>query len=495
MARSKVRDSKDLLRGIASGLRVAATRPNINGYVPHERQVSFHASGARGKLFIGGNRSGKTVGGATEAIWRLTGRHPYRVVPPPPVRGRCVSVDFKNGVEKIVKPEIARWLPQSELLGGSWDKAYNKELNTLTLENGSFLEFMSYDQELDKFAGTSRHFIWFDEEPPQEIFTECKLRLLDTAGDWWITMTPVEGMTWVYDDIYNAAMTDPLLYVVEVDTTMNPHLNPGEIDVIMSGLSKDEVNARIHGRFIQRGGLIYKNFSEQKNVIDAMIPPKEWLHFCMMDAGFNNPTCWLWAAVDSEGRMIVYDEHYESGLVVQEHAKFVHAKNQQHGIIPSYNVGDPSIKNVDPITGTSVQIEYVDNGIPIMLGNHDVKAGINAVATRIGHEKLPPRLFITRNCLHTLWEIQRYRWATWATKKHNFEKNAKEEPHKKDDHAMDALRYGVASRPLLEDLSIPEGSPPPGASVGVDPYADLRDPGVGQTQLRRQFDETLGEDW
>lgn len=496
MAKSKIRDTKDVFRGIASGLRNAVSRPNIYGYVPHEKQVSFHASGARGRLFIGGNRSGKTVGGATEAIWWLMGRHPYRVTPPAPVRGRCVSVDFLNGVEKIVRPEVARWVPASELKGGSWESAYNKELRTLTLENGSFLEFMSYDQELDKFAGTSRHFIWFDEEPPKDIFVENKLRLLDTGGDWWITMTPVEGMTWVYDDVYMAALTDPLIFVVEVDTTENPNLNMGEIDIIMSGLSQDDINARVHGRFIQRGGLIYKMFSE-KNVIDPLIPnQQEWMHFAMLDAGFNNPTAWLWAAVDRDQRMIVYDEHYKTGLVVQEHARFYHAKNMEHKIIPSYNVGDPSIKNIDPITGTSVLIEYMDNGVPIILGNNDVKAGINRVATLLGNENTPPRLFITRNCTHTLWEMQRYRWATWATKKHNFEKNAKEEPHKKDDHAMDSLRYGVASRPLMEDWSIPGGNVPAGARTGNDPYGDLIDQGAtSETMRSRAFDDVLGEDW
>ena len=197
MAKSKIKNEREFLRGLTEGVRTAARRPNIYGYTPHEKQVSFHSSGARGKLFIGGNRSGKTVGGAAEAVYRATGRHPFRPVPPPPTRGRVVSVDFLNGVEKIVRPEIARWLPNSEIRGGSWESGYDRELRTLNLENGSTIEFMSYDQDLDKFAGTSRHWVWFDEEPPQDIFTECLLRLLDTGGDWWITMTPVEGMTWV----------------------------------------------------------------------------------------------------------------------------------------------------------------------------------------------------------------------------------------------------------------------------------------------------------
>lgn len=498
-SKSGIKKDRDLFRGLAEGLRRAATRPNIYGYQPHDKQQDFHRSGARGRLFIGGNRSGKTVGGAAEAVWRAMGRHPYLHVPPPPTYGRVVSVDFLNGVEKIVRPEISRWLPASELLGGSWESAYNKELRVLTLENRSTIEFMSYDQSLEKFAGTSRHWIWFDEEPPQDIFTECKLRLLDTGGHWWITMTPVEGMTYTYDDIYLAARTDPNLYVVEVDTTMNPHLNPGEIDILLSGLSEDEKTARIHGRFVQRGGLIYKHFSPA-NIIDPIDPrdlvKNGWMQIAGMDHGFNNPTAWLWGAVDRDGRIIIHNEHYRSGEIVRYHAQMVHLKNQELGIVPSYYVGDPSIRNTDPITGTSVLLEYMENGIPIILGNNDVRAGIDRVARLIGHDPVsPPQLFVTSTCQSLLWELGRYRWATWAIKRHDFEKNKKEEPAKKDDHACDALRYLVASRPLIEDESIPEKPGSLGYPEAVSPYRGRVDPGVTTPTRREASDYTLGEDW
>lgn len=502
MSRKTQPKRTELFRDLAAGLRNAAQRPNIYGYEPHGKQVVFHSSGARGKLFIGGNRSGKTVGGATEAIWRATGRHPYHRSHPPPTRGRVVAVDLLNGVEKIVRPEIARWLPASDLKGGSWMNAYDKELRTLTLENGSTIEFMSYEQDLEKFAGTSRHWTWFDEEPPQDIFTECKMRLLDVAGDWWITMTPVEGMTWTFDDLYEPGSTgdDPNILVVEVDTTENPHLNPGEIDLMLSGMSEDEKTARIHGQYVRRGGLIYKNFSEAVHVVDPILPPVDWLHVAALDHGFNNPTAWLWGAVDKDGRILIYDEHYKSGWVIAQHAEEVHKRNQNHERVPSYYVGDPSIRNTDPITGTSVQIEYIDCGLPVILGNNDVKAGLDRVYKMFGephvqNAQLPPRLFVTRNCVNLIWELKRYRWASWANKKLNFDKNKKEEPNKKDDHACDALRYFIASRPLTEDGSIPENSIPYDAVVANSPYRGLTDPGVSKTTLRENYDPLLGTEW
>lgn len=492
--------SQTFFSELSSKLRQSAIRPNINGYRPHEKQEQFHRSDKKGKLFIGGNRSGKTVGGATEAVWRLTGRHPYRRdLPPPPIRARCVSVDFPQGVEKIVGPEVARWLPPSELIGGSWEDSWDKETRTLTLQNGSFLEFMSYDQKLDKFAGTSRHFTWFDEEPPNAIFTECMLRLVDVNGDWWITMTPVEGMTWIYDMIYLKGKSgDPNLLVIEVEMLENPHINEGEAEIILAGLTADERKARERGQFVQIGGLIYKEWNPDLHIITGdFAVPDEWLKFCALDHGFNNATSWGWYGVSPDGTIVRFDEHYEAGKLIGHHAEKVHERNQHYGITPSYYVGDRTIANTDPITGTSIQIEYVERGIPISLagGSNDVKSGIQRVARYLTPVGGRPKFYLTENCQMAAWEFARYRWATWKTKKAQFENDRKEEPHKKDDHAMDEIRYAITSRPEADSgIEIPEFSIPGGVSVGVPVYGRV-DEALTKPRRQEHADFNLGSEW
>src|SRR3954447_21270147 len=96
---SKLTES-DAFRLLGEKLKVGITRPNLNRYKPHDKQVKFHESSARKKLYIGGNRSGKTTGGIAEDIYWARGIHPYRSIPEPPIRGRYVTVDFINGVEK-----------------------------------------------------------------------------------------------------------------------------------------------------------------------------------------------------------------------------------------------------------------------------------------------------------------------------------------------------------------------------------------------------------
>jgi phage terminase large subunit-like protein len=107
-------------------------------------------------------------------------------------------------------PQLKQWLPAFGF--GEWIMGRLLGLNhkILTLENGSQVEIRSYEQELEKFAGVPRHFIHFDEEPPYDIFKECKARLADYNGRWWMTMTPVDGMTWTYEEIFEKRHT-PLL--------------------------------------------------------------------------------------------------------------------------------------------------------------------------------------------------------------------------------------------------------------------------------------------
>ena len=93
------------------GLNRAVTRPTVHGYVPHEKQVDFHRAPEKGRLYIGGNRSGKTVGGIVEDIFWLRGKHPYRKTPSGSIRGRIVTVSFTEGIKKIIIPELAKWIP------------------------------------------------------------------------------------------------------------------------------------------------------------------------------------------------------------------------------------------------------------------------------------------------------------------------------------------------------------------------------------------------
>ncbi len=486
---------QDLLLQMASALRQTAVAPTIVAYKPLPHQDKFHKSKAKGKLFIGGNRSGKTVGGGTETVKRLTGRHERDDLPKPPVRGRAVGIDFIEGVDKIIIPEIKKWLPPSYLINNSWEDSYNNRTRTLTLTNGSFLEFMSYEQDVQKFAGTSRHFVWFDEEPPEDIFNENMLRLADTDGDFYITMTPLIEMSWTFDRLYEPWTKGQRdhIEVFEVSTTENTFITENALERVLLGIEEGEREARTKGTYISHTGRVYKgSFDPSQHVLEDIVASdywpmyhSRWGHFCMFDHGHRNPTAFLFACFDEEGRIIVYDEIYKAGSWIDELAEDYHNKCRELHIIPQYIVGDPSIVN-DNGTGTSVHIEYAERGVYIALGNNDVRGGIARVQNRFRENML----YITPRCEKTLWELNRYRWDRYASSKIAQRRSNKETPLKKDDHAMDALRYGIASRPALDgEVDIPFNN-----VLNLPPVASNYDTELVNSSPAL-IDPTLGSEW
>lgn len=449
--RKPVAEDFNALGFLAAGLSNSIKKPNNLQYNPHAKQLMFHASQKKGRQYIGGNRSGKTTGGINEDIWWLRGEHPYRKVPPPPVIGRITTVDFKNGANKIIIPNLAQWVPPSLLINGSWMDSYNGQTHTLHLANDSELEIMSYDQELEKFAGVPRHFTHFDEEPPKDIFDECKARLVDYGGSWWMTMTPVEGMTWTFEEIYESAIRgqNNLVDVIQVAVQENTYLSPEAIIDVLAGYDEEGVKIRGTGEYVAIGGLVFKHYDPDIHVIKAGVPPKSWTHYMSLDAGYNNPTAVHFHAVSPTGEVVTYWEHYKSEMTVSQHAEIILAQEEKLrklGIVPFLKIADPAIKQRQQTTGLSIQIEYAQKGVNLALGaKRDVNAGLDKMNDYLRLKKW----FITEDCPNLQKEMRTYKRAQYATSKLRAKNNKKEEPQKKNDHAIDGCRYFYSYMPEL----------------------------------------------
>lgn len=470
----------DALRHVGESLRTQALQPNLYRYKPHKKQKIFHTCDQeefitekqdiqKVRFYVGGNRSGKTVGGIVEDIWWVTKEHPFidiEAIWPEPIRGRICTTDFVNGGEGIIIPALKRWCPASKFKGGSWESAWDAEERTIHFENGGFIELRSYDQQLDKHAGTSRHFVHFDEEPPEDIYGENMARLMDTGGRCWFTMTPVEGMTWTYDRLYEPGSTgkaDFPILIVNVSVFDNPHIDAEEVKIFQSlwGDDDDEASMRVEGTYISKTGLIYPGFSKETHVIDPWFPKGEGILFATLDHGLANPTVWLYSCLLPSGRIITFYEYYQKNRVVKEHALEVLKINKELGREPDFYVGDPSIRNTDPITRTSILEEYGKFGIFIQAnpGLNPVSSGIDRVRSYMKPVykdeagKSRSLWAVTSNCEHTIWEISHYRWDDWKSKGANRDHNKKEVPRKKDDHTCDALRYLLMSRPDFAEVA------------------------------------------
>lgn len=486
----------DPLAELSYMLNRKATKPDIDGYKPQEHQIDFHSSTAGGRCVFGGNRSGKTISSVVEMIWWATGTHPYKRTPRPPVALRHVAVDKPQGVDKILKELYKQLCPPRILEGRAFEKAWHTKPDELHFSNGSFIEFLSYEQDLDKHAGTSRHAIAFDEEPDEAIFNENMARLVDTDGSWWISLTPLEGLTWLYHRFYLPWESGTLSEDVKLWhwlTSDNKYIKMSAVERLLGDLSPEEKQARMTGQFMALSGLIYP-FNERIHVKPLEALP-HLLTFTSMDHGYRAPSSWHWYQVDSDGRIYVLREHYKAELLVSQHAAIVLGTEAAVPLLrPSYRIGDPAIHNRGQLDGQTVASEYSNHGVHIGPGNNSVDAGINRVAQYFAvDEKYGPGIYIDPSCRELIREARTYRWDEWASRKMETQKEPKTKPKKKDDHAMDDLRYAVMTRPVRD---VGRG-PVPMESKWLDPtakYATFSD--TRQDHRNKiSFDDMLGTEF
>jgi len=439
------------------------------GYEPHPKQVLFHASKEPLKAFLGGNRSGKTTAGILDDLIQCVDEailpeslKPYKKWQPP-FHCRIIVPDFTSTMEGVIFQKLREWSPKSQLVGDRFDKAYEKTTRKLNFKNGSSIDFLTFEQDLDKFGGAAKHRIHYDEEPPKDIRRESMMRLIDYGGDELFTMTPLHGMSWMYDDIWEpwtkGTLEESTLVLVDMDD--NPYLDVKTKNRALAGMSKEEREARKSGRFVHFAGMIYDEFSRPKHVIpelrpdetgDRRLPPGANV-YVGIDPGMRHMAAVVWAYINTEDTMVVFDELALQGQNIAQVCESIKLINQKWGqhtetgaiapLVPVWYVIDPSARNVSHQTGRSDQAEYVKHGIVTILGQNSVTAGISAVKVRIEKH----RLLVTANCQNLIDEFRKYRWAT-ATRS---EDDPKEAPVKRDDHLLDALRYVVASMPYATE--------------------------------------------
>ena len=162
-------------------------------------------------------------------------------------------------------------MPRGQLKGSSFERAYDKVQRVLWLKNGNWFQFFSNDQDLDKFGGAALHRIVYDEEPREDVRRECLMRLIDYGGEELFGMTPLHGMSWVFDEIFEPWEQGRLLEdsgrVVVVDMEDNPHLDRVTMHRVLAGLSEEERESRKSGRFVSFSGLIYPRFQTSTHVL------------------------------------------------------------------------------------------------------------------------------------------------------------------------------------------------------------------------------------
>lgn len=426
-----------------------------SGKIVHQKQIDFHKCTKRNRWVFGGNRSGKSECGAVECIYLARGIHPYKQNKPN-VEGWVVSlsrqVQRDVAQQKILHYLSPSWIEKIVMSQGRADSPDSGVIDFILIKNvfggTSKIAFKSCDQGREKFQGASLDFVWFDEEPPFDIYRECQMRVLDRCGEIFGTMTPLKGLTWVYNEIYLNQSNSPQVWCEFMEWGDNPFLSKQQIDFLSASLSAEELETRRYGRFVALGGLVYPEFDESVHVIQPFDVPKEWQDNISIDPGLNNPLSAHWYAVDFDGNVYVIAEHFEAKKDVQYHSKKIKEisdklgwKTASNGMICALIDSAASQKTL--AATKSVCELFYDNGILTNTKvNKDMFSGISTVKRYLKDGDGNAHLYIFKNCTNLIRELKSYWWGS------------DDLPVKSDDHALDELRYYLMSKPQPHQQNI-----------------------------------------
>lgn len=275
----------------------------IEDYRPYEKQMAFHRLGLmfRERLLRAGNQNGKTFAMGCEAAYHLSGDYPDwwdgRVWDRPIVcwaSGETGEATRDNAQRTLVGPVGARGTGtiKAHLLGEPGSAHGTADLldyiRVKHVSGGwSLLRFKHYAQGRAKWQGPPVDLVWFDEEPPPDIYDEGLARTIATGGMVALTFTPLLGMS----DVVRRFLMNPTDDRAEVVMTIYDaeHIPPERKEKIIASFPAHQRDARAMGIPVLGSGQIFPVDEETIKVNPFSIPP-HWPLIGGIDFGWDHPT-------------------------------------------------------------------------------------------------------------------------------------------------------------------------------------------------------------
>ena len=261
------------------------------------------------------------------------------------------------------------------------------------------------------------------------------------------------GHLWLRDRFVNHARnksyTDPTTgrtrIFIPAKVTDNPTLMKEDPHYIKSleALPDELKRAWLDGDWDIFAGQYFKKWRHDVHVIDPIEIPNHWYKYRAIDYGYAAPFCCLWLAVDYDRNVYVYKEHYEAGQDLNYHIDKIKEKSEKEEYMatlgdPSMWIRNPQNTNKSDTTAPSHQgIAHIMQfaGINMIKANNDRINGWNLIRQYLDHGKeLKPKIKVFSTCENLI--------RTLPSMIHD-DRRPEDLDTKQEDHAMDALRYGL----------------------------------------------------
>lgn len=302
-----------LLEQLQKELTTRQKENQLAHYRPYSKQREFHDAGswARQRLLMAANQVGKTWAAGFELAMHATGIYPDwwagrrwdRAIV-----GWAAGVtgeSTRDNPQRILLGRPGQWgtgaIPKSQLLDTSSARGLADAVDTIRVRHISgdisTIQLKSYEKGREKWQGETLDFVWFDEEPPADIYTEGLTRTNATNGMTLITFTPLLGMTevvrrFLLDKPTGTHVTTMTIFDAE-------HYSDEQRQAIIETYPEFERKARTEGIPQLGSGRVFP--FERSAVSCASFPiPEHWPRICGIDFGWDHPSAGVQLAWDRD---------------------------------------------------------------------------------------------------------------------------------------------------------------------------------------------------
>lgn len=452
-------------------------------FTPYDKQKLFFAHGAtkRERLLTAGNQQGKTEAGGFETTVHMTGLYP------PWWKGRrwnrptrgWIAGETSTAVRDNQQKKLCGEPGVDELFGTglipkelfvdkpSLARGVTDSYDTIQVRHASggisVARCKSYEQGRTKFQGETLDWIWNDEEPPMEIYSEELARITATKGMIYTTFTSMQGETALVLRFLSQQSEDR--EVVRMGLIDALHISPDEHKRIIEGYLPYEREARIYGGIMRGEGRVFTTPEEQ--IMEPRLEhiPAYWVKLWGVDFGIGHPFAAALLVWDRDNDVI----HVHHTYRIADALSIVHAEAMKRigGNIPVAWPRDGHER--DPNSGLPVAQGYKQHGLR-MLDNHATWPE-GGMSTYAGIKEMDERMrtgrFKVANHLNEFFEEYR-----------NYHYKDNQVVKMKDD-ILSAVRVGIMMKREARALALgPQarrggGSPTGGLARGIDfdPFA------------------------
>lgn len=275
-------------------------------YKPYGKQAEFHALGAtkRERMLAAGNQLGKTFSAASEVAIHLTGRYPddwqgKRFDRANHWLAGSESGELtRRGVQRLLLGKDPKMeagtgqIPADSIIGITWSRHVNELVDTVKIRHAtggtSTISLKSYDQGRGKWQADTVDGIWFDEEPPEDIYFEGITRTNVTFGPVMVTCTLLKGMTAIAARFWKQQDEFPDVGLVVMTIHDVGHYTEDERAQIIASYPAHEREARTMGTPSLGSGRIFP-VTEESIKVEPFAIPDHWVQISGMDFGYDHP--------------------------------------------------------------------------------------------------------------------------------------------------------------------------------------------------------------